>query len=392
MDFKDKRVTGLYLRVSHTGRMVWTLLMRLGDTLKRYELGVFSDSDGGLSLTQARDKAEEWKRRIRAGDDPLAMEKARRKDTFEVVRSKFFEQHVRRNLKPNTQAAYKSSLEHKRFRDWEGRMVQSITRAEVIALIDEIANQGTLIQANRTLAYLRKFFNWCAEKDIIRGDEPIPTDRVKPPLRKEAPRDRVLEEWEIKAFWKATEGLGYPYKQVYRLFLATGQRRSECAGIRRTDFDLDESQWLQRDNKAGRDHIVPLNELAQEVIKDCPDMGEFLFTTQGDRPINGFTKSKARLDALMGVEAERLEKSFVPWQIHDLRRTMTTYLRKAGVSRDVCSVLLNHVSRGVTAAHYDRYDMLEEKGLAMKVWGSILERILWGQPENVVSLRENGND
>lgn len=394
--YRDGQIKALYLNVTAGGVKTWYVMGRIKGQpkLQRYRLGHYAPASAGhMSLAKARKAAMQIKERWRMGEDPKPEQKraeARKRDTFADMRDRFIRQYAERNLKPNTVTAYKSVLNSERLKAWESLPVKAITRGDVIAVIDAIADEGREVMANRTLAYLRKFFNWCAEKDIIKTGEPIPTDRVKPPLKKENPRGRYLSAAEIRLLWETTADLGYPYEQVYRLFLTTGQRKTECAELRRQD--IGGNYWTQKDNKPGREHIVPLNRLALETIASCPivGIGGYVFTTRGDKPINGFSKSKARLDQKMAERATRLGVGGVfdePWQIHDLRRTIVTHLREAGITRDVCSLLLNHAEKGVTAEHYDKYDMLAEKNQAMDTWASLLNQFIRGAPDKVVRYR-----
>lgn len=50
---------------------------------------------------------------------------------------------------------------------WKHRPLDSIEKAEVISLLDEIADGGAPVMANRTLAALSKFFNWCVSRDYL---------------------------------------------------------------------------------------------------------------------------------------------------------------------------------------------------------------------------------
>ncbi|NVJ92624.1 MAG: hypothetical protein HWE34_13255 [Methylocystaceae bacterium] len=77
--------------------------------------------------------------------------------------------------------------------------------------------------SNNTLAYLRKFFNWCVDQEIL---EHSPADRVKAPALKVV-GDRVLSEDEIKIVWQAFEEEGQIFGNLFKLLLLTGQRRSE---------------------------------------------------------------------------------------------------------------------------------------------------------------------
>jgi len=50
-----------------------------------------------------------------------------------------------------------------------------------------------------------------------------------------------------------------------------------------------------------------------------------LSTTAGKRPVSGFSKAKARLDRLSGVEG---------WTLHDLRRSAATHMARLGVAQE----------------------------------------------------------
>ena len=179
--------------------------------------------------------------------------------------------------------------------------------------------------------------------------------------------------------------LQYPWGAYYRTLLLTGQRLNEVAKM--TRGDVLKALWTQKDNKANRKHLVPLNALVMAELKAVPKHSEFFFSTRPDVPISSFSKSKKKLDEKIAkiLEGEEME----PWTCHDLRRTMTTRLREMKIPLIVCSRLLNHAEKGVTALHYDMYDMLEEKTQAMDAWGDYLDRLINGTADNVVELAQN---
>jgi site-specific recombinase XerD len=78
-----------------------------------------------------------------------------------------------------------------------------------VALIDVIAARAP-VQANRTLAYLRKLFNWCVERDLLTVS---PMARIGKPNR-ETDRDRVLGDAELAEIWRASDDLDWPFGPV----------------------------------------------------------------------------------------------------------------------------------------------------------------------------------
>ena len=87
----------------------------------------------------------------------------------------------------------------------------------------------------------------------------------------------------------------------------------------------------------------PINEyLAARFTAEILNQdGEFLIKTgrTGDKPVNGFSKAKAQLDRLSGVQ---------DWKFHDIRRTVATNLSKLGVDRFLLQRIVNHTDSGVT--------------------------------------------
>ena len=132
---------------------------------------------------------------------------------------------------------------------WRNRPIRSISKANVIALLDPIVDRGSPIMANRVLASLRKLFNWACERGTI---DASPCDRIKAPGR-EKKRDRVHSDAELALIWRASETLGYPFAPLVRLLILTGQRREEIAGMRWSEFDPDLTLWtLPRDRAKQR--------------------------------------------------------------------------------------------------------------------------------------------
>lgn len=389
--YRVKGLPGLVLRVTATN-MIWYLRARPAGEKNAVaiRIGPYGSKPGMYSLKEARRKAEDWKESIKGGNDPRTeakAAKARFKTDYAGTVERFLTQYVERNLARNTYLQYSGILRGGLLKLWRSRPIHKISRADVISVLDDIAESGRLVQANRTLAVLRKFFGWCAEKDIIPSDGLLPTDRVKPPLKKEQARKRTLSDPEIVVFWRACTDMGYPFGDYFKMLLITGQRRSEVADMARSD--VKEGIWTQEDNKADRTHLLPLSDLAQTLLGRLPIVADskLFFTTTGKTPIQGQSKAKERLDKeiqeLIGDDSELFRE---PWQIHDLRRTFTTRLRQLGIGQDVCSSLLNHAAKGVTAQHYDLYQMMPEKTHAMRLWGSFLDSLTSGEADNVIDF------
>lgn len=218
-------------------------------------------------------------------------------------------------------------------------------------------------------------FGWAVERDIISSS---PFHGVKAP-GKETARERVLTDDELLRLWRAADQIGGVSGTFIKMLMLTGQRRDEVATMRWDNLDFDNRVWTipREETKGDRTHEVPLSPLVLEVLTSLPRLGEFIFTTLGDRPINGYSKIKNRADKLAGIE---------DWRFHDLRRTAGTGMASLGTPVSTISRVLNHKEGGVTKI-YNRYGYMPEKRAALETWARKIETLIRPTPDNVVELR-----
>ncbi len=161
------------------------------------------------------------------------------------------------------------------------------------------------------------------------------------------------------------------------------------------ELDLDKAQWIipAHKNKSGRRHLVPLPPVAVTILRAVPEFsgGRFVFTTtNGERPISGFSKAKTRVneavaEAIAGQGADDIE----PWTWHDLRRTGSTGMARLVVPEIVRERVLNHLPQGLEKT-YNVYDYLKQKRDALGQWAQEVQNITEPPPENVVKLKADG--
>jgi integrase len=194
----------------------------------------------------------------------------------------------------------------------------------------------------------------------------------------------VLSDDEVAGLWRSAPALGRCFEGFFKLLLLTGQRREEVAGLEWSELNRSAREWwLPRyRTKNAKEQLVPLSNPAIEVLDfiaggvSWPKAG-LVFTTTGRTPISGFSKAKARLDAMLASEMPSPTGSN-PWRAHDIRRTLATGLQRLGVRFEVTEAVLNHVSgsRSGVAGVYQRYDWAEEKRDALDNWGSYVLKLV----------------
>jgi integrase len=250
--------------------------------------------------------------------------------------------------------------------------ISDVTRQDIVQLLDRVAKRGP-VMANRTLAYVRRFFNWCVERGHLAQN---PCAGLKPPGQVSS-RDRVLTDRELVEVWLASEKQGYPFGDIVQLLILTAQRRNEVAGMRWEELDLDNKTWTIPAERAKnkRRHEVPLTDTALKIVRgitklnDCP----FVFSKTSKTAVSGFSKAKRALDENILGARQRNDEEATPlphWTFHDLRRTATTGMARLEVPPHVADAILNHKDGTISgvAAIYNQYDYLKDSQIALKKW------------------------
>ena len=363
-----------------SGRKTFVLMYRTGGRRRRMKLGTYP----ALSLVEARRDAFRVLGAVERGEDPAEKRKQdRNAGTFEELAQLYLEMHARPNKKPASIKEDTRILTTYLLPAWGRRKFQSITRSDVIGLLDEVKfKREAPIMANRVKALASTIFNFAARKALVPETFANPTSNVEQPT-KEKSRDRVLSDDEIKALWKDLESRAEPTASIYRLVLLTGQRPGEVKAMRWPDID-GENLWTipATETKNHREHKVPLSSYALAIIEQLRPQtgdGEFVFAAPGGVHIRWLQKMSQRIQKSVGF-------NFRP---HDLRRTCATNLSKLGVDNDTIAMILNHsLSRLHMTLVYNRWERLPEMSRALERWGERLERMVTGRESaKVVKIR-----
>lgn len=416
-EYFDSDLRGFMLRVSPNGSKSFAVMTRIKQTggagkQVRVTIGEYPS----MKVDEARAKARDVKRTAKEGTDPRP-QKMEGKDPNEID-TLFYgvsERGVRGymdKLKDSTKE--RSWQETERIylhdiatavtgdggREWQYRPAQSITKRDIIELLDRKAN--TPYAHNRALAVLRSFFGWLESRGILDNPPSFRKLAMKEKKRERVPGfDPVTEEEdhdEIRAIWHGATT--YPFGRMVRFLLVTGKRKGEVADLTDAELDLDGGRWIIPAERAknGEADIVPLSDLAVEILREAmierdgdeEKPGPFVFSTTGGRkPIAGFSKSKTALDkAIAKWWTENIERDpMEPWRLHDLRRTVASYIRELGFSRDVADAVLAHKLTGITGT-YVKNPMTQQKAVAVAAWTNKLRQITEGSPANVVDMAD----
>jgi integrase len=396
-EIRDTEVRGLRLRVSPKGLRTFVLVTRYPGQQHASRRALTA-----TNLKDAREEASEWKRLVRRGVDPHEDEKRKaretllqRKNTLAAVAEAYIADIHRRKLRRAKLA--ENEIRQEVISKWAGLLVTDITRRDLMTLIEAIRDRPAPYYAHNIFAHCRALFTWAINRDVY-GLETSPCDRVKPAqlIAEKKPRQRVLSDDEIRAFWHATDKVGYPLGPLFRMLLLTGQRRSEVAEAQWVELDLAAKVWTVPPERFKSDsaHIVPLTEDVVRLLESLPRFksGDFLFSsTYGTVPVNGFSSAKQRLDNLMLEELRKVngKAQLQPFVIHDLRRTLRTRLSSLRISDAVAEMVIGHGRKGLQRV-YDQHKFVDEMREALEAWNARLRAIVNPPPANVISLARRG--
>ncbi len=372
---------GFGLRVSEQGTKSWVIMYHVRGELsgkRRLTLGRYPI----LSLATARERARRAFELAWDGVDPAdsrPQAAARPALNFAEAAKQFIDRYAR----PKNRGWHRQEVDLSReFTPlWGTRPIDTITRRDVLDVLDRIADRTSPLRASRHLALIRKLFNWCLERDILQTS---PAANIKPPGR-EVSRDRVLSDDEIRLMWDCAGAVGHPFGAIFKLLLVTAQRRDEVGQMRWRDLDLGQGIWTipRERSKNNVANEVPLSSLALALINGLPRFAgeDFVFSASNGsgRPASGYSKAKLRLDRLMDAKrAAEGSPSALEWWVHDLRRTAASGMARLGTPPHVIERVLNHISgsQAGVAGIYNRYGYLPEKRKALEVWAAHLESIL----------------
>jgi integrase len=404
IDVRDGHARGLILQVLPSGRKQWTVRYRYRGSQRRLSLGEYPT----MSLSKARDAAEDARAEIRNGGDPAGDRQAARQaptDTIAALVKEYVAKHVR--VKMRGQVEEERILDVEVLPRWKNRSVRDIARRDVRALIAPIVDRGSPIMANRVLAVVRRMLNYGVRNEWLDAN---PASLIDAPGR-EVSRERVLADVEIHRVWRllsrqpTTAERAAPGRRrakgtdddpicpiapqmsaAIKIRLLTAQRGGEVIKMRWCDLDLEKGWWTIPGEfaKNRRAHRVPLVPDAIAIIKeqqknkDRNETGsnhhsteqtkhDFVFIGSGASVRDRAKKAPSRIARLLKID----------FRGHDLRRTAATKMAEAGVPRHHISAVLNHMDTGAAVTRvYDRYTYDAEKRKALETWARTLKSIV----------------
>ena len=339
---------------------------------KRRELGL-----GGypiVSLTDAREAAEKFRRQIRDGVDPIAhrREVKAKQQTFKEAFGDYFARKKKELSNAKHVAQWESTMKCHVYPFIGTKSVDTVTGKDIVDILTPIwhAKPET---ASRILQRLTNVF----DATIILGNRTAanPCTGVTQVLGKSGKQPShhpALPYDKAPDFIKRlrASGADAQTKLAFEFLILTAARSGEVRLAPAAEVDPAKKLWTipAARMKARRDHIVPLSSRALEVYRQARALSgdnALLFPSRDpERPLSDMVFTKLMRDWGLGDAVTA----------HGFRSTFKTWCAEVDKVRDeVSEVALAHVDTNKARAAYKRAAYIDERAPLMQRWCDFLD-------------------
>lgn len=357
--YQDRQEPALVLIVTSDGAMTFGIDLLIGGISQTLLIGKYPDvtaeearqratvTASQLAQAQLASKTQNIK-----SEDPIVKTIDPSQITFGLLFDLYYQQYAISRTRD-----HKELLEnyHRHFaQHWGTTLACSIRRADVQHWINHLANTSGVYCANRCHDTIRAIFNWGIKSEYFVGNNPAKgIDRF--PMQS---RDRFIQPGE--EFERVAKAISKLKDEVLRDFfwmcLYTGARCGNVLKMKWSQINLETRLWRIPMTKNGAPHVVSLTDEAVAILRKRQAYESAQPTTIASSAtdwvfpspripgahLNSPRKAWARVCRDAGVEDLR---------IHDLRRTLASYMAIQGASPAIIGKTLGHKSLSSTAIY-----------------------------------------
>ncbi len=339
---RDDELRGFALRITERGAKSFVWEGRIKGRMRRFTIGAFP----ALSVLAARQRVLSVKAAVAGGNDPSEERRNDRRElTFATLAARYVAEHAQPHKRSWKEDQRRINV-HLMPR-FGTRRLSDVKPDEIIAMQNVLRRERGLYESNRVAVLLRTMFNIARNMKLFAGDNPA--DRIK--LFREDKRERFLSPEELRRVNEALADEPNEYWRAYfPLALILGTRKSELLAVRWGDIDFDRRTLRLPMTKAGRSHLLPLPSPAIDIIRSLPSRGQsaWVFPSR-----NGEGHA---VEAAKAWQRIRVRAAVPDVRLHDLRRTLGSWLAAQGHSLSLIGRALNHSSLAATQV-YARLDL-----------------------------------
>lgn len=339
----DTKVHGLRLRINPGQSKTFILLKKINNSSRRIKISRLGD----LSIEEVRIRAIKLLGKISDGTDPqIEKEKKRAEITFTEMFNTYYKQH---SLVYNKNPIHNKNIVNYHVTPAIGnRKISTITNEMIRNLHLKIGDTSGRVQANRVITIVSATYNFYIKNGYWKGTNPCQGIRKFPTKS----RDRFLSLYELDLFKKALAEEDQLFQDYFKLALFTGVRKNNLLSMKYADLDFVLKRWRipETQTKNGEVNIVLLSNHSLEILSRRK--------TENDREgikspyvFPSDSKSGHLTDPKRSFERIKQRMGVSDIRIHDLRRTLGSYMAISGASLPVIGKALNHKNLNSTAIY-----------------------------------------
>lgn len=390
---------GLSVLWRASGTVTFVYRYRIEGKAKNVSLGEYNGHETGLTLKNARVKAQQCKTWLNEGHDPAVQLKVVKDERLKALT---VADALNYWLEKYAEKKRVNASKHKQqFDKWiipyVGNLpIKDILKPHWLTCFEVRASQYP-VAAGYVLRNVQQALKYCLKRGYEVNRDIFELDYETVGASKQAKRSRRLvddagwSEFTDVVQWLEQGDMPSYYRNLVTLLISFGCRTQEVRLSKVREWDLDNMLWtVPAEHNKTRDKDQAKGE-SGEIMRPIPSalkpFIQWLIENSSNEYLLGELKQPPAVSAWGGKIWRRLDHKN-KWRLHDLRRTVATGLNDLGVAPHVVEALLGHSIQGV-AGIYNRSQYLPEKLKALELWQDRLA-LLRGDMQNVVMLGRVG--
>ncbi|WP_417607091.1 tyrosine-type recombinase/integrase [Oceanimonas baumannii] len=358
----------LYFNITKGGTASWIFRFTSPVYGKQREasLGLYDE----VSLTEARDIAQEWRAQTARDLDPLDERKKQRQQRVNTV-DKLWEAYYKKRkgqikTHESEQSRYLSDIQ-----PVIGKLlVTDVNPEHIQTILHQIAlsKKPRLSVANKVLALLKRLLKHAVKLGFTQYNVAALFDNSDAG-GKEQPRQRALRGQEFTVLFDSIRAAGTSFSRenqlAVALLLTLGTRKMELLSSKWEDIDLNAGTWHLRaeNNKMNINLVIPLEPEVVAIFRELKILAagkEYVFPARrtDKKAVHPHMGKDTLNRAFGGMKFVRPMEHFT---VHDFRRSCRTALADLRVPPHIAERYINHKTDT-----YDTSDYLEERREAQR--------------------------
>lgn len=353
-----------------------TITSKTGKTRNRERMaGLGSLLD--VTLAQAREKAEGYRKLRLAGVDPITQSKVAKAQPGELT----FEECCKRYITTH-RAEWKSDKHRKQ---WEASLatytaaiaklpVRAIDTALVLRVLEPIWAKMP-DTASRVRARMERVLDWARVQGLRNGDNParwrghLEHSLASPRRVKAIEHYPSLHYNDLRAFMVELRKRDEIAARAFEFLILTAARSEEVLGAIWSEIDFSSRVWTipKERMKAGREHAVPLTDATLAILRDMAERKESEYVFPGTHRARPSAMALLMLLDRMGRRGSTT--------VHGMRAVFKTWAEECtDTDSAVIEAALAHVKGDRTERSYMRGTWLEKRRRLMEAWATFVMR------------------